>query len=116
MHCHVARDGISVERLVHRAVNLALQMFSDRHVAGKRSDKPDIRSRSHAKKPRANRAGSVVLVCTAPSRYVAYIAAVASPFRAIGSDRGRMPVASKIPAPTAGASAMIGVSPAPIAG
>lgn len=46
----------------------------------------------------------------------AYVAAAPNPFRAIGSDRTRMPVASKIAAPTAGAIAMIGVSPAPIDG
>jgi hypothetical protein len=45
-----------------------------------------------------------------------YVVDVVSPFRAIGSDRTRIPVASKIAAPTAGAIAMIGVSPAPIDG
>jgi hypothetical protein len=45
-----------------------------------------------------------------------YVAAAPSPFRAIGSDLGRTPVASKIAAPTAGAITMIGVSPAPIDG
>jgi hypothetical protein len=45
-----------------------------------------------------------------------YVAERLNPFRAIGSDRTRMPVASWIAAPAAGAIAMIGVSPAPIDG
>jgi hypothetical protein len=51
-----------------------------------------------------------------PEVYPYVAAAAARPFLAIGNDRTRTPVASKIAAPTAGAIAMIGVSPAPIDG
>ena len=49
-------------------------------------------------------------------RSALYVAVAFNPSRAIGSDRTRTPVASWIAAPTAGAIAMIGVSPAPIDG
>ena len=70
-----------------------------------------------------------MLVCGSPSRGRAdltrtphsayrnpYVVDALSPPRAIGSESGRTPVASKIAAPAAGAIAMIGVSPAPIDG
>ena len=65
----------------------------------------------------ATRAVIDVTCCLALSEKLQTIyVAAPNPVRPIGSDRGRMPLASKIAAPTAGAIAMIGVSPAPIDG